>query len=313
MPEPTRGIHHITCGAGAAQVNLDFYTEALGLRLVKVSVNQDSPSVYHFFYGDATGQPGADLTFFPQHGLPQGRRGAGQATATSFAVAPESVEPWIERLQKLDVPFDQPVERFGQPVLPFYDPDGLRLELVETGDADPDLAWHKGPVPADMGLCGFFGITAEVTDRAPTVDLLTDLFGFQRIGQEGDRLRLQARGGGPASIVDVIQNPDRGRMGVGIIQHLAWRTTNSDTQEEYLAELAERGIANSGVVERYYFKSVYFREPDGILYEIATDGPGFTVDEPEESLGTRLALPPFLESQRESIEARLPGIRWPAI
>ena len=312
MPEPTPGIHHITCGAGEPQINLDFYTAVLGLRLVKICVNQDDTSVYHFFYGDATGRPGADLTFFPHPHIPRGKRGAGQVTATAFAVAEGAIDYWIARFAEHGVPCEQPVKRFGQRVLTFYDPDGLRLELVETPEADPALAWARGSIPLDHALRGFHSVTLEVVDPGPTVDLLTDLFGFRRVGYEDGRLRLQAQGGGPASIVDVVQNPTKGVMGVGMVQHIAWRAPDERTHLEYLRALEERGIPCRGVIDRYYFKSIYFREPGGILYEIATDGPGFTVDEPEESLGTELKLPPFLEPRRAEIEAGLPRLRWPA-
>lgn len=313
MPMTTAGIHHVTAIAGDPQRNLDFYTGVLGLRLVKVSVNQDDTGTYHFFYGDAQGSPGTELTFFPWQELGPGLRGACQATATAFAAPPGALDYWRDRLERHGVRCDPVETRFGEAVLPFYDPDGLRLELVFTEESDPARTWAQGGIPEEYALRGFDAVTLEVPRLEPTAAVLTALLGFERIGTEGRRVRFRSPHRGPASRVDVIvpENPWPGRVAVGTVHHVAWRVDDPAVQEAVHREIREIGLPVSPIVDRFYFRSIYFREPGGVLFEIATDGPGFAVDEPPDQLGSRLSLPPFLEPQRREIEASLPRLRLP--
>lgn len=297
------GIHHITAIAGDPQQNIDFYTDLLGLRLVKVTVNFDDPGSYHFYYGDGQGTPGTILTFFAWPGARQGRGGNSQVTVTSFAIPKGSLAFWRQRLTVADGPF----ERFGQPAISFADADGLRLELIETAATDPARAWTGSSVPAEYAIRGFHSATLSETGYQRTATLLTEQMGFRLIGQEQNRFRYEVDDGGASKTVDVVCAPDghEGRIAAGTVHHIAWRTADDAQQGEWLAEVSRLGYNVSPVMDRVYFHSIYFREPGGILFEIATDSPGFTVDEPLEKLGSSLALPPWLEPQRARIEAAL--------
>lgn len=305
------GIHHITAIAGDPQDNIDFYTDLLGLRLVKVTVNFDDPGSYHLYYGDGQGTPGTILTFFAWPGARQGRQGNGQVTVTSFATPPGSLAFWRERLSARGIISDGPLERFGQQVLSFTDQDGLRLELIETGAANPARAWTRSSISAEFAIRGFHSATLSETGYQRTATLLTDQMGFRLVGQEQNRFRYEVDSGGPSKIVDVICAPDgpEGRIAAGTVHHIAWRTPDDAQQGEWLAEVGRLGYNVSPVMDRVYFHSIYFREPGGILFEIATDTPGFMVDEPVENLGSTLALPPWLAPQRSRIEAALQPIR----
>jgi glyoxalase family protein len=292
------GIHHITAIASDPQANIDFYTKVMGLRLVKKTVNFDDPGTYHFYYGDSTGRPGTILTFFPWPGARKGRHGNGQVTVTAFAVPRESLGSWVQKLSKADVDFDGPTMRFGEEVLSFSDPDGLKLELVASIDHPGDAihSFHSAT------------ITEEGYER--TARLLTDTMGFHLVGQEGNRFRFGVEDWGPSQIVDVVCSPDaaRGLVSAGTVHHIAWRTPDAVQQLRWRGTLVGLDYNVSLVMDRNYFESIYFREPGGVLFEIATDPPGFTVDEPLESLGHDFKLPPEFESIRARIEAALPPI-----
>ncbi|MBI3667652.1 MAG: ring-cleaving dioxygenase [Acidobacteria bacterium] len=308
------GIHHVTAIAGDPQQNLDFYTGLLGLRLVKRTVNFDDPYTYHLYYGDQLGRPGGILTFFPWPGAPRGRRGAGQLTATSFSVPAPALGYWMERLKSHGVAFEGPTRRFEEEVLTFGDRDGLQLELVAGSEADPRGPWKEGPVPADQAIRGFYGVTVSEEGYEQTAALLTATLGFRRAREAGNRFRYEAGSGGPGAVVDVLCLPAAppGRVGVGTVHHVAWRASNDEEQKYWRGRIADLGFNVTPVLDRNYFRSIYFREPGGVLFEIATDPPGFTADEPPEQLGTRLKLPPWLEPHRAEIEQRLPPLHLPA-
>ena len=310
MTKTILGIHHITAIAADPQTNIDFYTGVLGLRLVKVTVNFDDPGSYHFYYGDGLGTPGTILTFFAWPGAWKGRQGNGQVTVTSFAIPQGSLVFWRERLAAKDVSVDDSQERFGQKFLSLTDGDGLRLELIETATADPSRAWTKSGVPREFAIRGFHSATLSETGYQRTAALLTDQMGFRLSGQEQNRFRYEADTGGAGKTVDVLCAPDNreGRVAAGTVHHIAWRTPDDAQQREWLAEVGRLGYNVSPVMDRVYFHSIYFREPGGILFEIATDSPGFAIDESPEQLGAALQLPPWLERQRARIEAALPPI-----
>ena len=311
MPATTHGLHHITAIAADPRRNLDFYTRVLGLRFVKKSVNQDDPGTYHLYYGDRTGSPGTALTFFPWIGMRRGRPGTGQACATAFSVPAGSLPYWQERLIRLGIATSGPTARFADQVLRFADPDGLVLELVATAENDPRLPAPSDDVPAGHALRGFHSTTLGLPDPAPTAALLTGLMGYRRVAGEGLRIRYAAGAGGPGAYVDLLADPalPRGLSGAGTVHHIAFRVPDDAAQVAAQAALSEAGFGVSPVVDRAYFKSIYYREPGGVLFEIATDQPGFTVDEPVESLGTILSLPARLEPHRAEIEAALPPLR----
>lgn len=303
MAEPARatisGLHHVTAIASDPQTNIDFYTKFLGLRMVKKTVNFDDPGSYHFYYADPTGTPGTIMTFFPWPGARRGRQGNGQVTITSFEVPRDSIGSWVSKLSKTNIDFDGPFVRFGEEVLAFADPDGLRIELIasEEGDGDRISSIHSATI-AEEGY--------EKTAR-----LLTDVMGFSFIGEEGNRFRFSIGTGGPSKIVDVLCSPDaaRGSVSAGTVHHIAWRTPDAEQQLRWRGELVGLDYNVSPVMDRTYFESIYFREPGGVLFEIATDLPGFAVDEPLESLGQSLKLPPMYEEMRDRIEAALPPVR----
>ncbi len=294
MRKPIAGIHHVTAMASDPQANVDFYTGVLGLRLVKRTVNFDDPGTYHLYYGDETGRPGTIMTFFP---WPMGRRGvqgAGQATVTSFSVPQGSLGYWTERLEKLGVPFEDPRPRFDEEVLTLLDPDGLKLELV---------ARAKG---GGHEVRGFDGVTLTEWNPEVTAEVLVGTLGFRAAGQQGDRFRFEAG----TSRVDVVAAPAsvRGHISAGTVHHVAWRAADDADQLAWREAVAESGLYVTPVLDRQYFHSIYFREPGGVLFEIATDPPGFTRDELVESLGSSLKLPPWLEPERKRIEQALPPI-----
>jgi glyoxalase family protein len=311
MSNRISGIHHVTAIAGDPQVNVDFYVGVLGLRLVKQTVNFDSPETYHLYYGDGVGSPGTILTFFSWLGAPRGRLGTGQATATSFALPTDALAYWIDRLARHGIAVAGPSQRFDEQVLSFADPDALRLELVARDDLPAVVAWDDGPVPAAQALRGFRGVTLTEGRLAPTEALLTDVLGFQPVAKAGDRSRFRAAGAGPGSFVDVVDSPTGypGQIAVGSVHHVAWRTPDDATQLAWQTTLADERLQVSPVRDRQYFHSIYFREPGGILFEIATDPPGFATDETVSDLGSALRLPPWLETARDQITARLPSLR----
>lgn len=305
MELETRGIHHVTAVAGDPGDNLAFYADVLGLRLVKRTVNFDDPGTYHLYYGNEAGTPGTILTFFPFGSGRRGTPGRGQPTATAFAVTDGALDYWTDRFDDNGVDYDDPRERFGERVLPFRDPDGQPLELVESeSPVDP---WTRGGVPVEHAIRGFHGVTLSSLRPDATADVLAEL-GFERVDAAGDRTRYRATGG-HAAVVDLLDSDaERGRQGPGTVHHVAMRAQDGDEQEEWQAALRDAGLDVTEVKDRQYFTSIYFREPGGILFEIATDGPGFTRDESVDSLGGELKLPPWLEADREEITSALPPL-----
>lgn len=304
------GLHHITAIASDPKANVDFYTRVLGLRFVKKSVNQDDPGTYHLYYGDYKGSPGTILTFFPWAGLRRGRPGTGQSYATAFSIPAAAVGFWTERLASLAIATAPTEERFGETVLTLFDPDGLRLELVATGEADAREPAPSADIPREHAIRGFHGSTLALTDDTATSAVLVSTMGYRRQAAAGHRVRYTVGAGGPGTYVDLLTDPalPRGLNGAGTIHHVAFRTPDDPSQVAALAELNRAGLSASPVIDRAYFKSIYYREPGGVLFEIATDQPGFAIDEPVETLGSILSLPPRLEPHRREIEAALPDL-----
>ena len=310
MPQTT-GIHHVTAISGAPQRNVDFYAGTLGLRLVKKTVNFDDPETYHLYYGDGAGNPGTVMTFFPWAHAPGGRIGAGQLVVTSYSIPAASLGYWTERLVERGVRFERPRDRFGDTVLSFEDPDRLRIELVTAEDVRPGRA--GGPVREDHSIRGFHhvALAVEATDR--TAGLMTDTLGFRLVDEAEGRIRLASGEGGPGDRVDVVNAAGfpGGSMGVGTVHHVAFRVPDEETQLALREAVAALGYNVTPVLDRNYFRSIYFREPGGVLFEIATDPPGFAVDEDPEHLGEDLKLPPWLETRRDRLEEVLPPLHVP--
>ncbi len=304
------GLHHITAMASDPRANFDFYTRVLGLRFIKKSVNQDDPGTYHLYYGDYAGSPGTAITFFPWPGLRRGRPGTGQAYATAFSIPAGSLAFWQERLVKLGIATEPVTTRFGDQVLTAFDPDGLRLELVATHEPDLRPPAPSKDVPAAHGIRGFHSSTLGLVNAQATATVLTKVMGYRLAAEDGPRARYTISAGGPGTYVDLLTDPSlpRGLNGAGTIHHVAFRTPTDASQSQAHTEIAKTGLHISPIIDRAYFKSIYYREPAGVLFEIATDQPGFAIDEPIESLGTKLGLPPHLEPHRAEIEAALPAL-----
>ena len=304
------GLHHITAIAGDPKRNLEFYTRVLGLRFVKTSVDQDDPGTYHLYYGDNLGSPGTALTFFPWIGMRRGRPGQGQAFATGFSAPAGALEFWQERLAKLKVTTSAIEARFAEQVLSLTDPDGLRIDLVFSAEPDSRAPAPSTDVPAAHGLRGFHSATLALATPAATIALLTGVMGYRLVAQSGPRARYTVGSGGPGSYVDILSDPSvpPGHHGAGTVNHIAFRVADDAAQLAAHAQLLAHHLNVSPVIDRAYFKSIYYREPNGVLFEIATGQPGFTFDEPVETLGTRLGLPPRLEPHRAEIEAALPSL-----
>ena len=294
------GIHHVTAMAGDPRRNLNFYTKVLGLRLVKTTVNFDDPGTYHLYYGDEVGHPGTIMTFFPWPGAMRGRRGTGQVITTSFAVPHQSLGHWHERLRRAGVTVERSTA-FGEEILGFEDPDGLSVELVGVSEA----------VNAEHAILGFAHVTLSEQGYETTAHLLTDVMGFRQAGESDNRFRFALCLSGLTARVELRCMPDAptGRVSVGTVHHVAFRVAGEAEQLAWRERLAEAGLNVTPVLDRQYFKSIYFREPGGVLFEIATDPPGFLIDESRERLGTDLKLPPWLEPQRARIEKALPRLR----
>ena len=301
------GIHHITAIAGDAKRNFDFYTKILGLRFIKKTVNFDDPGTYHFYFGNEAGSAGTILTFFPWgEGIPQGRRGAGMATEIGYSVPAGSLDYWMARLDSHNVIYNKPAQKFGERYLTFLDPDGLKLELTEVAN-DTRKPWETDEVKADTATRGFHNITLTLNSITGTAAILTDIFGYKLAAQEGNRYRYITDAVDNANIVDLVELKDEkhGKGANGTIHHVAFRVPNDEILMEFREKIAAAGLNITPQIDRNYFHSLYFREPGGVLFEIATDNPGFTVDEPLESLGTALKLPAQYENRREDIEAHL--------
>ena len=316
---PTRdtvapGIHHVTAIAGDPQRNVDFYAGVLGLRLVKRTVNFDDPGTYHLYYGDETGTPGTIMTFFPWPSAPRGRDGAGQTTATAFTIPARAVGWWIERLSRAGLADVQTVERFGSPTLCFVDPDGLALELVESEEVPAEAAWGGADIPASAAILGFHGVTLTERRLEATAAVIERQLGWLQTAEEDDRFRFSAPGTAPGRHIDVVVRPgaERGMVAVGTVHHVAFRVADDAAQAASRASAARAGLHVTPVMDRQYFRSIYYREPGGVLFEMATDPPGFTRDETVHDLGRDLKLPPWLEAARHTIERTLPELRLPA-
>jgi catechol 2,3-dioxygenase-like lactoylglutathione lyase family enzyme len=314
MDNQLLGIHHITAIAGEPQENLDFYAGLLGLRLVKLTINFDDPGTYHLYYGDGIGHPGTIMTFFPWPKAPKGRKGTGQVTATSFAVPTNAIRYWADRLDEHRIAHSAPSERFGEQVLSFSDPDGLGIELIGTATIRHERAYADGPIPREYAVHGFHSATLTEAGYQRTAALLTDTMGFRLVQQEGNRYRYTAQSGDAGAIADLVCAPEEraGRVAVGAVHHIAWRTADDRQQDSWQKELARLGYDVTPIIDRKYFHSIYYREPGDILFEVATDPPGFAVDEALEQLGSKLQLPPWLEPAREELLAMLPPLRLPA-
>ena len=332
--EDILGIHHVTAIASDPQKNIDFYAQVLGLRLVKLTVNFDDPTTYHLYFGDEIGRPGTILTFFPWPNAPKGHRGTGQVVATSFLIPERSTDYWLDRLKSQKVPFQGPTKRFGdtEEVLTLCDPDGLELELVANRSAAEERTrhvWKEGPIPIEHAIRGFYSVTLSEVGYEYTAHVLTSELGFKLVAQDGSRFRFQISGSKEddaagrnkntkekyhgSNIVDVLclPNAQYGMIGVGTVHHVAWRTPSDEQQKMLRAKIVKAGLNATPVIDRIYFNSVYFREPGGVLFEIATNPPGFAIDEKVEELGTHLMLPPWLESVRKDLERVLPQVHLP--
>jgi glyoxalase family protein len=307
------GLHHVTAIAGNPQTNVDFYAGVLGLRLIKKTVNFDDPGTYHLYYGDGVGSPGTVMTFFPWSGVRPGVLGSGQTSTTAFAVPEGSLDYWRQRLEESLVrAYD--IVRFGVPGLSFADPDGLRLELVANATTDDERQpWDGSSVPADHAIRGFDSVTLLHSDRHETEQLLVGSMGFRKVAEEGRRTRYESGAGGSGTYVDLLENPSavRGRVAGGSVHHVAFRVGDDISQAAWQRRLFANGHPTTEVKDRMYFHSVYFQEPGGVLFELATDNPGFAVDEPVARLGSELRLPPWHEQLRDQIEGALPPIDTP--
>jgi glyoxalase family protein len=303
------GIHHVTALASDTQRNVDFYVGVLGLRMVKKTINFDAPDVYHLYYGDETGSPGSILTFFPYSGLARGRKGGGQLTYTAFSIPTASLSYWMDRLVQFGIPYSGPYARFNENYLRFEDFDGMGVELVANSE-DQRPGWDNGKVPQEYSVRGFFTATLNEFRVDDTVALLTQVMQHRLVAEEAGLYRYQAGAGGPGTYVDVRYAPQdvRALQGAGSVHHIAFATDSDDTQLQIREELLSAGYNPTGVMDRNYFHSIYFREPGGILFEIATNPPGFAVDEPVEQLGTTLKLPEWYEPRRAQLEAQLPPL-----
>ena len=305
-----QGLHHVTAVASDPQANLLFYQRVLGQRLVKTTVNFDDPGTYHLYYGDAVGTPGTIMTFFPWRHMPRGRVGTGETSAVAYAIPAGSIAYWADRLAGFGLSVREEEARFGQPTLRFYDPDGMKLELLATDEPSTIEHWADGPVAPTHALRGFHSVTLLLAEVEATADLLVDHLGYRLVGQEGARYRYAGASADRGLYVDLVQAPDEsgGRFGAGSIHHIAFRTVDDEEQIAYQTTLYDAGVGVTDVKDRQYFHSIYFRSPGGVLFEIATDAPGFAYDEPEPALGGTLKLPPWMESRRGEIETRLPAI-----
>ncbi|MEM1043237.1 MAG: ring-cleaving dioxygenase [Bacteroidota bacterium] len=310
MKPTVHGIHHVTVISGDAQENLDFYTKVMGMRLVKKSINQDAPDTYHLFYADAEGTPGTDLTFFPWAGLPRARPGVGQVVEVPLAVPVGSMTFWRDRLAEHGVETRDDEVRFEEHYVPFEDPHGLKLALVEVNGKRRFAPWNGSPVPAEHQVRGVHTACLWESSLGPTEALLTEVMGFEKVAEEGEWHRYGVSGSTSGALVDVRVLPDgpRGGRGAGGVHHVAWRVHDEDEERAVRHAVESAGLRPTPLIDRFWFKSVYFHEPGGVLFELATDGPGFARDEDAAHLGEVLILPPWMEEQRAQIEAGLPPL-----
>lgn len=308
MNNTVKGIHHITAIAGDAKRNFKFYTQILGQRFVKKTVNFDDPHTYHFYYGDEQGTPGTILTFFPWgNAVKQGRRGAGLTTEFGYSVPEGSLDFWLNRLQEKNVIYNKTAEKFGEKYITLLDPDGLKMELTVSGKSDNRKPFVTSEIGADVATRGFHQVTLTLNDIKPTEEVITSLLGYKLIGNEVNRYRYINENIDTANIIDLVLLPkeERAINANGTIHHVAFRVSDDAAQMELRKKIVDAGLHITPQIDRNYFHSLYFREPGGVLFEIATDNPGFTVDEPLAELGTNLKLPAQYEAQRSQIEKHL--------
>lgn len=310
MENQIEGLHHITAIADNAKRNLDFYTKVLGLRLVKKTVNFDDPGTYHFYFGDEHGTPGSILTFFPWEGIGKGRTGVGMATEIGYAVPDGSLDFWTDRFKQYNIKHDEIREKFGEKYIGFQDPDGLKLELIVSNSTDIRKPWETEAVKADQATKGFHNVTLTLRSVEPTARVLTDLLGYRLLQQEGNRYRFVTDTIDHANIVDIVEQSatPAGINAAGTNHHIAFRVKNDDILMDYREKISSAGLSITPKIDRDYFFSLYFREPGGVLFEIATDNPGFTRDESLDQLGTQLMLPKQYEGARAQIEKVLPQL-----
>ncbi|MCU0448506.1 MAG: ring-cleaving dioxygenase [Bernardetiaceae bacterium] len=311
MENKILGLHHVTAIAGQAQRNYDFYTKVLGLRFVKKTVNFDDPHTYHLYYGDYNGSGGTILTFFPWEHITRGRRGTGQTTEVGFSVPAGSLDFWLDRLEKHNVIYNKVAEKFGEPYLTLVDPDGLKLELTVTKNADQRPGYAPDDIGAANGIKGFHHVTLTLADIKGTADVLTDIFGYKLADQQVNRYRFVTDAVENAATVDLVEakGEPMGTVAGGSVHHVAFRVKDDATELAFRKKIVDKGFNITPQIDRNYFHSLYFREPGGVLFEIATDNPGFAVDEPVESLGSSLKLPAQHERRRAEIEAVLPILK----
>lgn len=311
MKREDKGIHHISIISGDAQTNANFYVNKLGLRMVLKSVNQDDPGTYHLFYANAEGEPGSSITFFPWKRAVKANTGVGEVERISFSVPEDSVSYWQDRFANLEIPFDEPFERFGKTVLPFEDPDGLKLEIIEDQRSDKLPAWEEADIPTDKAIRGFWGASLLLPHTKETSEVLTDILGFEKASESGSQTLFETASQLGHSIIleeanDVIQY---GKTGGGTVHHIAFRTEDEKELSDFRQKVISMGLSPSEIIDRHVFKSVYFQTPGGVLFEMATDGPGYkSVASSEEKMGEELFLPGFLEPKRRAIEQRLEPI-----
>jgi glyoxalase family protein len=310
MEDSVKGIHHITAIAGNAKRNYDFYTNVLGLRLVKKTVNFDDPETYHLYYGDREGTPGSILTFFPWEGIAMGRRGTRQATEIGYSVPENSLDFWLKRFEKHNVTYNKISEKFGEPYLTVLDPDGLKLELIASKTPDNRLPWETEEIKAENATKGFYNVTITTDKMQPTADILIGVFGYRLLEQHVNRFRFITDNIEHAAIIDLVevQGEKVGHVAGGSVHHVAFRVKNEAVLMEYREKIAAMGLNITDKIDRNYFYSLYLREPGGVLFELATDNPGFAVDEPVEELGTHLMLPEQYEKFRSTLEKSLPKL-----
>ena len=309
------GIHHVTAIAGNPQRNLDFYVGVLGMRLVKKTVNFDDPYTYHLYYGDEAGQPGTLLTFFPWSGeRRRGRKGANQLSSFSFAIPVAGVDFWTQRLKASKVDFSGPINRFDERVITAVDHDGFQFELVASS-RKKRLSWDNGVIPPEFAVGGFHSVTISEREPNQTQKFFTDSMRFRCVAESGNRSRFEAGDGGSGSFIDLLSQTDAapGSMGIGMIHHVAWRTPDDTTQLEVRENLVNAGLDVTPVIDRNYFHSIYFNEPGGVIFEVATDPPGFMIDEVKEMLGRGLMLPAQYEQYRSELEKILPPLYLPQV
>jgi glyoxalase family protein len=310
MNEKILGIHHITAIAGNARRNYDFYTKVLGLRFVKKTVNFDDPHTYHFYFGDEVGSPGTILTFFPWEGITTGRRGTGMATEIGYSVPEESLDFWINRFEEFEVTYNKVAEKFGEEYVTFLDPDGLKLELTVPAVKDKRKPWITESLNENVATRGFHNITLTLASIEKTANILTNVFGYKLLEEKINRYRFGTDAIETAAIIDLVEVPGeyRGQVAGGTVHHVAFRVIDDAVQKIYRDKLISLRLNPTPVIDRNYFHSVYFREPGGVLFEIATENPGFTVDEHVNELGSHLKIPHQYESRRNEIEKILPRL-----